>query len=167
VAKRPRNWQLYGALALSAVLAGLLVWQAVRNAQTTRQFEAERAQLAASHERERTNQAEQLLRTSGTLLGAAIHAPLATGDFETIEGVIKLLVQEKPIALVAVADQEGLIRIATNHKLEGQRLDETFPGVTLGSSVVVTKLDGSLVVAIPVVHAEQPVGRAMISYAIP
>ena len=163
----PRPWKLYGSFAFAVVLAGLLVWQIVGNAQTKRAFKKQRAEMAAAHASLQIDQAEQLLRTSGSLLAAAIHGPLAAGDFETIETVIKALVVERQIELVAVADQNGIVRISTNHKLEGQTLSEAFPGVLLEPAVVVTKHEASLVVATPVVDSEQTVGHAVISFALP
>jgi len=158
--------KLYGALTLSALLAGLLIWQIVGNAQTKRRFTAERAKVAATHKVELADQAKQLLRTSGALLGSAIRTPLAAEDFEAIEGVIKVLVQEKQIEVVAVADRGDTIRISTNHKLEGQTLAQVFPDLPDGLAVVVTEQNETLVVTVPVVQTGQPIGRAVIAFTL-
>jgi hypothetical protein len=162
----PRPWKLYGALALAALLAGLLIWQILGNAQTKRHFKAERANVAATHKVELADQAKQLLRTSGALLGSAIRTPLEAENFEAIEGIIKVLVQEKQIEVVAVADRSDTIRISTNHKLEGQALTEAFPDLPEGLAVVVTEQRGTLVVSVPVAQTGQPIGRAVIAFTL-
>mgnify|MGYP001822782941 CR=1 FL=1 len=156
---------LYGALGSSLVLAGVLVWQLVRGAQMQQRFADERARMSADHDREFGVQAEQLLRTSGVLLGMVISAPLAAEDFATIENQIKGLIRERQILVVAVADKTDEVRIATNHKLEGQRLNEAFPGLPPASaSVAVSTIEGGLVAVIPVAEAGVSVGRAVIFY---
>jgi hypothetical protein len=156
---------LYGAVAFFVALVAVLVWQVGKGAQEQRRFADERAKMSAEHTRELGAQAEQLLRTSGALLGMVLSAPLAAEDFATIENQIKGLIREKQILVVAVADKADEVRIATNHKLEGQRLDEAFPGLPqAGSSVTVSKTDGGLVAVIPVAEAGVSVGRAVILY---
>lgn len=157
---------LYGAAVFLVALVAVLVWQVGKGAKEQRRFADERAKMSAEHTRELGAQAEQLLRTSGTLLGMVISAPLAAEDFATIENQIKGLIREKQILVVAVADKTDEVRIATNHKLEGQRIDEAFPGLgQAGSSVAVSEINGGLVAVVPVAEAGVSVGRAVIFYA--
>ncbi len=164
-AKVPRNVRFYVAAGIAVVLSGLLGWQLIHTATMRKEYAAERATTAAEHGNQLDAQATALLRTSGALLRWALVPSLAAGDFDTIESHIKPLVREAPIMVVAVADDTGQIRIATNHKLEGSDLATAFPGTdATGEDVSVLHLDTGLVAIVPVLDANREIGRAVIYF---
>jgi hypothetical protein len=167
-AKKPRKHQrlkLYAALSLSAVLAGLLVWQLARISALKDDHAADLKRVNAHNAETLDAQASQLLRTSGSLLRWAIAAPLAAENFDAIEAQIKPLVREESIMIVAIADRTGTVRLATNHKLEGKSLDVAFAGLPdAQSDIVVSHLEAGLIAVVPVFEQGQPVGKAVISY---
>lgn len=157
--------KFYAALASAGILAGLLVWQVVRFVSLQDQHSADVRATAEEHARELDRQATQLLRTSGTLMRWALAEPLAAGRFAEIEERIKPLVREEPIMIVAVADEKRVIRLATNHKLEGRTLEESFSGIPeADTEIAIAHRNEGLIAVIPVVEGGQDVGTAVLSY---
>lgn len=150
------------AVAAAVVLAGLLLWQWIGASAVEQEGRADRSALIGEHTRQLDAEATQLLRVAGTLLHAAIAEPVADQRFEVVEERIKPLIREASIMVVAVSDESGVIRIATNHKLEGKRLTDAFPRAPAGDVIEVSHLESSLIAAIPIEHAGAQVGRAVI-----
>lgn len=157
--------RFYAAIGVSAILAGLLVWQSVRVSRLRTDAAKERAAAQVEQTRRLDQQAVQLLRACGEMLGWAIADPLAANDLRAVDERIRPLVREQPIMVIAVADDSKKIRIATNHKLEGQTLGQAFPAVGgLGPDIAVTHTDAGIVVVVPISKESQPIGWAAIYF---
>ena len=174
--QHPKLW-FYVAAVLALGFFCLFVWQWLDKTGLRREYKRERGeivkkheteldQLAQKHAKELDAQAKQLLRTSGVLLARALQPPMAAGDYDAVEKLVKPLLKEKPIMIIAIADETGTIKLATNHKLEGRQLREAFPSVAgmETGEVSVAHDKGALVTFVPVQDGDRRLGAAAVFY---
>ncbi|WP_428268276.1 hypothetical protein [Haliangium sp.] len=161
---RLHRW-LIGLLAVGWLAT--LGWHLVRASQIQAAVDEERSAL---QEEVLGPSIRASLRVTGLALGWAASESMARGDIDAIEERITRMVKEGPVLHIGVIDAEGLVRVATNKKLEGKPAAVAFPGIPLD----VTELEimdadpgGVINVVIPLVPEHERLGLAVMSYAGP
>ena len=153
-------------LALGCIT--LYVWHEVEMRQVRSHVETEMAALQVSHNQALAEQAEISLRLVGHPLGWAATQSLLQGDLAGIDARITRMVKVAPVSVIAVVDDEGTVRVATNKKLEGQPAATVFPGLPLEvEEVTVQEQDDELVMVAPLLQDGNRIGSAVLAYAQP
>jgi hypothetical protein len=150
---------------LAVGLLSLYVWHLVTTSQVRSQLEAHMAASEERYTRSLTDQAATSLRLTGHALGWAAASDLGEANLGAIDGHITRMVRVGPVTVIAVADQEGTVRVSTNKKLEGQRAAAVFPGLPLeAEDVGVVDRDGEMVLVAPMIENGNRLGVAVLVY---
>lgn len=150
---------------LAAGCAGLYGWHLWRMNELSGQRDQERAAMENKLKDAIQRQMEVSLRITGMGLSWAATQAMQGSNLDSINTHITHMVKEGPVKLVAVVDREGVVRVATNKKLEGQAASAGFPGVPLtATELTVVERGAELVLVAPL---EYGLGSAVLVYDWP
>lgn len=153
-------------LALGCIT--LYVWHEVEMRQVRAHMATEMTALQVSQNAALAEQANTSLRLAGHALGWGATQSLLQSDLAGIDAHITRMVKVAPVTLIAVIDQEGTVRVATNKKLEGQSAATVFPGLPLEvEEVTVQEQDQELVVVAPLMKDGNRIGSAVLTHVRP
>ena len=150
---------------LAVGCAGMYGWHLWRTHELRGQLDQERTAMKNKVEGAIQDQMEASLRVTGMGLSWAATQAMQRDDLTGIDTHITRMVKEGPVTLIAVVDREGVVRVATNKKLEGQPASAGFPGVSLTvTELTVTERGAELVLVAPL---EYGLGSAVLVYDWP
>lgn len=150
---------------LAGGCAGLYGWHLWRMNELSGQRDQDRLALKSQVEDAIQRQMEVSLRITGMGLSWAATQAMQGSNLDGINTHITRMVKEGPVKLVAVVDREGVVRVATNKKLEGQPASAEFPGVPLAATeLTVIERGAELVLVAPL---EYGLGSAVLVYDWP
>lgn len=138
-------------LGVVAVLFGVaIVAWFLDVAQTKQQAARDRARLVERQQQELDARTEELLRVEAATLQWAVDGAMASGDKAALGAHVRSLVKQPHVELVVVADSDGVVQVASNAKLEGSRLSDSFPSLQLPPrEVAIVRADGDILVIAP------------------
>lgn len=135
---------------LAAGCAGLYGWHLWTVHELSGQLDQERTAMKSQIEGAIQKQMESSLRVTGMGLGWAATQAMQGDNLDGIDKHITRMVKEGPVSLIAVIDRDGVVRVATNKKLEGQTASAELPGVPLtATELTVVERGAELVLVAP------------------
>jgi hypothetical protein len=110
-------------------------------------------------------QTQSSLRLTAMALSWAASQAMQREELTAVDEHITRMVKEGPVKLIAVLDRDGLVRVSTNKKLEGQAGSAAFPAAPLAAKEPTVVPNGAeLVVVAPLDYA---LGSAVLVYERP
>lgn len=159
---RLHKW-LIVVLALGCV--GLYGFHVVATHQLEEEIAAERATLATQANLAVEDQMQASLRVAGLGLSWAATQAMQREDLTSIDAHTARMVKEGPVTLIAVLDSDGVVRVATNKKLEGKAGATAFAGAPLtATDLTVWESGAEMTVVAPL---EFTLGTAVLVYDRP
>jgi hypothetical protein len=136
-----RVYQVLIAVLMAALLAGYLyltqrTTRSQANADADRQrvvAEATRARedLVKSHQAAMTARTRELLLVAALPLAWAVRAELLQKDYREVGVYFRQLVQQSTVDRAVLILPDGLVKVASDQKLEGRPAAEALPGVAI------------------------------------
>ncbi len=150
---------------LAAGCAGLYGWHLWTTHEMRGQLDQEQTAMKNKIEGAIQVQMETSLRVTGLGLSWAATQAMQRDDLTGIDAHITRMVKEGPVTLIAVVDREGVVRVATNKKLEGQAASTALPGAPLAAAeLTVVEQGAELLLVAPL---EYGLGRVVLVYDWP
>lgn len=155
----------YLVFILIIVAAGMYLWGYVKVKQmekTVKEKEivmVERAQLMVNEN------AQNLLKATALPLVWAIRKEMIRGNYEQINDYMERLIQEKGFKEILLVDPQGIITLATDKKLQGQKFADYYPAEILEVDDVRVFGDSDIIrVAAPVMGINAKLGVLVFTY---
>ncbi len=144
--------------------AGLYGWQVWQAYEAEQARDGELATMRAALQSEFDGKAASSLRLTGSALGWAAATDLARDNLAAIDRELTRLVKEEGVTRLAVIDGNGVVRVCTNKKLEGQTATEAFPGVAFDVDEIATvSADDERLLVVPLMYDNARVGTAVLA----
>jgi len=175
--RRRPNWaaRIYGLVVLGLAGAlGIVYYVKTRQIERLEQEAAAASALYQQKQRELTlagqaalkAQGGELLTLSALPLSWAVRTELLARDFREVGNYFRQFVLEPKVRRVVLVTPDGKVRISSDQKLEGKDAAAVLPGVPLDvEAPQVMKLQGEVLVLVPVMGLNSRLGLVVVSYA--
>ncbi len=168
---------LWLALALGLALLLTFAWKQVAVGAAERRLESERAALTEQLAREKTElvaRAETTLASrdeimqvyAGTLLAWAVRGELIRNNLDQIDQFFNELIRNERVRGVFLAGADGVVRLASDRKLQGVAFADHFPAALLAEPAVVVRPDeaGQRRLVIPIQGLNERLATVVLVY---
>lgn len=154
-----QKWALLIILILIAAVAGMFVWKKIAVDRTRAEVAAKAAEVIAA-------QNEAFLRLVTVPLVWAVRSEMIRGNYDQINQYLINFVREPNVNEVVLAKPDGVILLATNKRLEGTAVADSYPATVLqAEKTVVTSLDNrGFLAASPVMGISGKLGVIIVVY---
>jgi hypothetical protein len=165
------------ALALVALLILAFAWKQFAVGAAQRALDSERMamtqQLADEKTRLRATAGEFLARNSdaahvlmGTTLAWAVRGELIRDNLDQIDQFFGELIRNDRVRVVLLAGADGVVRLATDRKLQGGAFSAHFPEALLAEPAVVIRpgADGEKWLVLPIQGLNSRLGTVLVAY---
>jgi hypothetical protein len=162
-------------IALVLLLMISFSWNGCARARMDAQLAAETEQLAMQQEEQSARlraagnlRVEQLYRTMAVPLGWAVRAEAIDEDFKQIEEYAARLLKEPGVTRVAFITPAGIVRQATDRKLQGKPASDYY-GEILGQQDIALEKNaetGDLDLLVPILGYSSRLGALIVSFEL-
>lgn len=169
---------LWLALVLGLALVLLFVWKQVAVGAAERRLERERVALTEQFAREKAELIARVEATleehdetmhvfAGTLLAWAVRGELIRNNLDQIDQFFGELIRNERVRLVLLAGADGLIRLATDRKLQGAPFGDHFPAALLTEPGVAVRVGeaGDRHLVLPIQGLNERLATVVLVYA--
>lgn len=157
-----RQWHVLLIIVLLIAIGGMYLWKNIAVSNTRKEVTAQAARVIAERNTE-------LLRLVSVPLVWAVRGEMMRGNYDQINQYLINFVREPHVQDVILAKADGVILLATNKRLEGEPVTDSFPASVLQvEKTTVNSLEGKgLVSASPVMGLNRKLGVLIVVYAAP
>ena len=154
-----KHWPLLAILLLLAAVAGMYAWKSIA-------VKKVRAELTETAGRVITQQNQASLQLVMVPLVWAVRSEMIRGNYDQINQYMINFVREPNVNEVVLAKPDGVIVLATNKRLEGTPVADSFPGAVLQvDKTTVSSLENrGLLAASPIMGISEKLGVIMVVY---
>lgn len=169
---RQRKAMLYAAAAFVVLMAAMFLWKEASLFRLERKLEArcevQRAEMALERSRIQDTavaRVSELLELFSLPLAWAVRAEALRDDYGHIEEYMLQLVKRPAVQSVTFVDRDGLVRLATDRKLQGAPAAPVFGDLLTNEEATLRSVDRELRLMVPVFGYSERVGSLIVIFA--
>jgi len=157
----------YLVIVLVLGIAVTYVWKEIAVRAALRQAREQRTELIEASRRSLTQQTDDMLKLAAIPLGWAVRSEALRDNYSQVDDYLSLFVKQPFVNGILLVGSDGVVRIATDKKLEGQDAGGLLPADLLQSSatVVVDAAPGDIQVIVPVMGYDARLGTLVLNYS--
>ena len=154
-----KYWYLIVILLLIVAVAGTYVWKNMEVARA-------KADLTQRAEQVIGEQNKTYLQLVAVPLAWAVRSEMIRDNYDQVNQYLAQFIKEKNMKELVVARPDGKVVAATNKKLEGASITDSFPAEVLQveSTTLTTRDNGEIMVVSPVMGLSEKVGVLVLVY---
>lgn len=154
-----KYWHLIVILLLIVALTGTYVWKNMAVARA-------KADLTQRAEQIISEQNKTYLQLVAVPLVWAVRSEMIRDNYDQVNQYLEQFIKEKNMKELVVARPDGKVVAATNKKLEGAAITDSFPAEVLqvDTTTLTTRDNGEIMVVSPVMGLSEKVGVMVLVY---
>jgi hypothetical protein len=168
---KPARPLLYVIGSLVLLIFIMFFWKGCAVRSVEKRVEDERAELASQQEqleqrlREETDRRiEEVLRLMAVPLGWAVRTEAIGDDYDQIEDYANHLLKQPRVQRVVLVTPEGIVRMSTDRKLQGQPAAEIFGDLGTQQEITLRKDDsGDYQLMVPILGYNERLGSLIVA----
>ncbi|MDI6851377.1 MAG: hypothetical protein QMD82_05515 [bacterium] len=155
----------YLVFILIIVAAGMYLWGYMKVRQMEKTVKEKEVVMVEKAQLMVNESTQELLKVVALPLTWAIRKEMIKGNYEQINDYMERLVQEKGFKEILLVDPQGVIVLATDKKLQGQKFADYYPAEILEVDDVTVSADANIIrVATPVMGINAKLGVLVFTY---
>ena len=156
-------WYLFFILLI--VSAGVYLWGYIRAKSIERRMKERETEILQKTQFIVNEKTKEFLKITALPLVWAVRKDMMRGNYEQINDYMERLVQEKGFKEILLVDPRGIIALATDKKLQGQKFADYYPAEILEVDDVRVFGDSDIIrVAAPVMGINAKLGVLVFTY---
>lgn len=154
-----KYWHFFAMLLLILALVGTYVWKNMAVAKA-------RAEVTQRAEQVISEQSKTYLRLVVIPLSWAVRGEMIRDNYDQVNQYLAQFIKEKDMKELVVAKPDGTVVAATNTKLQGAAITDSFPAEVLrADSITITARDnGEIMIVAPVMGLSRKIGVLVLVY---